>query len=189
MPNFFEVAEKFAGFAKPAEEALKFEHFIGEGQLTTTIFRGEAPVGSITATLTGTSAHVGSALIFEEGKGIGQAAHVAIAEHLFKTTGIQELTSDVVHGNTEAYLKMWGRLGQKGVAEPFLYQKGEELAEGWRITRETMHASTTAGQRFMEADTRLAKAIMEAGAGHDNSSLLKRSMKASGGSRRTSAAL
>jgi len=187
--GLFKEAVKFAGFAGKAEDALRFEHFSSAKTLTTTVFKGAETVGFITTDVGEKAAYVASSMVFTPRQGIGQTAYKEIARHLFETTGVRELTSDMAHSTSKEAQGMWGKLLKKGYAESVLYEKEGAIAEGWRITDQTLKAGETAGARFMEADTRLAQTIMEAGAGHDNSSLLKRSMRAPGGSRKMSGAL
>lgn len=192
--SLFEQAAKFAGFAaekegtRVAAETLRFEHLSKLGTLTTNIYKGSEVVGFVATDIEDKIARVASATVFEPNKGIGRQAYKAIAAHLFETTNIQELTSDIVHGTSKSARGMWGKLLEEGVAEAFTFKRGEAIGEGFRISRESIAKAIPKKLQMQIAD-KAAEDMLEAGAGHDNSTLLNRSMFSKAGSRRTSSVL
>lgn len=191
MPNFFQAAKKFLGFAteaKIAEVAFVKETLGATSQISMKV-AGETH-GYVAWETSGKTASVYSTMMSEQykGKGYGKMMYEKAAEAA-RMEGFAEFTSDIT-GHTEKEAgNVWRALGRKGY-------KITEAAEGpkFRMDLTYRNIAETAATRAKKAITiqaaeDLAENVMKSGQGHDNTTLLNRSLKTGAGSRRTSRAL
>lgn len=216
--GFFDIAEKFAGFAGkkaattalskiPGEaatfikslestDAFRFVHSEEEGFKRIQLMQGEAKVGQLKYKSFGQGYTVTG--IYGEQKGAGMKLRMELAR-LAKTEGKEFLISDVYGSMSMDEMASWNRLKKMGhdvmevnvpYAELGLKREGAKFAYKLPLTGfEAAAESTELAGYSLETSALKNKQIMALGAGNDNTSLLNRSVNSHLGSRKTSGAL
>lgn len=215
---FFQTVEKFAGFAGkkavtaavsnvPAEaaaflkslegsEAFRFVHSEEEGFRRIQLMQGEQKVGQLKYKSFGQGYTVTG--IYGEQKGAGMKLRMELAR-LAKSEGKEFLISDIYGSMSMDEMASWQRLKKMGhdvmevnvpYAELGLQREGTKFAYKLPLSNfETAAEGQQLAGYSLEASAMTNKQIMQTGAGHDNSSLLNRSLNTHLGSRKTSGAL
>jgi predicted GNAT family acetyltransferase len=186
MPNFFQTAKRFLGFAteaKAAEVAFVKETLGATSQISMKV-AGETH-GYVAWETSGKRASVYSTMMSEEfkGKGYGKQMYERAFEAA-RMEGMTEFTSDIT-GHTEEEAKhVWRSLGRKGY-------NITESTEGIKFRADLSYRNieqTTKKAILMKQAETLSMNVMKAGEGNDSTTLLNRRLRASG-SRKTSTAL
>jgi GNAT superfamily N-acetyltransferase len=201
--SIFEQITKFFGFAAEKGEVAKvlpkFVHNapvtfnVSEelGKRTVRVMSGEKDVGSLYYILDprGKAMVRGSAVAKEyRGQGLGKALYKKAIEDA-RAQGAKVFTSDIELTSPSA-AGVWKSLMKEGLPiEEFAWGKvGSTGNTGWRLN---LQDARTVGMKNvqMQIAAKTSEDMLKAGAGHDNSTLLNRSMSGRSGSRRTSSAL
>jgi predicted GNAT family acetyltransferase len=193
MPNFFQTAAKFLGFSTEVAAKAHEIQFVKEtlgatSQISMKI--GAETHGYVAWETVGKQASVYSTMMSEQfkGKGYGKQMYEKAFEAA-RMEGITTFTSDIT-GHTEAEAgHVWRSLGRKGY-------KITESAEGIKFRADLTYrnvAENTANQAkesvMIQHAQETAACMMKAGEGHDSTTLLRRGINATSGSRRTSSVL
>lgn len=216
--GFFQIAEKFAGFAGkkavtetlskvPGEaaafikslestEAFRFVHSEEAGLKRIQLMQGEQKIGQLKYKEFGQGYTVTG--IYGEQKGAGMKLRTELARAA-KAEGKEFLISDVYGSMSMDEMASWTRLKKMGhdvmeVNVPFaeLGLKREGTKFAYKLPLAGFEATSEGAQLAgysLETSSLKNKQIMATGAGNDNTSLLNRSMSTHLGSRKTSGAL
>lgn len=187
MPNFFQAAKKFLGFAteaKIAEVAFVKETMGATSQISMKV-AGETH-GYVAWETSGKTASVYSTMMSEQfkGKGYGTMMYEKAAEAA-RMEGFAEFTSDIT-GHTEAEAgHVWRALGRRGY-------KLTEATEGVKFKIDLTYQKiqhTVSKSVLMQEAAVVSERMLQTGEGHDTTTLLNRNMRMGSGSRRTNGAL
>jgi hypothetical protein len=210
MP-FFEQAAKFLGFAaekgattaapkvisESISEALSFVHTEEKGFSQIALMKGEEKVGQLKYKPFGEGYTVTG--IVGEQKGAGMQLRNELARRA-RAEGKKFLISDVFGSTSYEGLASWQRLEQQGYnviqtqvphAELGLKKPGSKFAYKWMLENEEAEKEAIRVKKAvtLQQAEDTAKNVMKSGEGNDNSTLLKRGLNSTRGSRRTSSVL
>jgi len=170
---------------------LHFEH-VTEGEKRVTYLRkGTEQVGHLTFDLSNPAAPRIAGTKLEKayrGHGLGIEMYQAGFKDIFATIpGAEKVTSDTMFGTDPSAKRVWESLRKRGLdvkpsAPLSLPGSGAFIEEqGYEVSRRAVMTQVEA--------IKTSQDMLKAGAGSDNTTMLRRSMKSQGGSRRTSGAL
>lgn len=199
------VPGEAAAFLKGLDSTneFRFVHSQEQGFQQISLMQGEKKFGNIKFKEFGEGITVTG--IYSDIKGAGTKLRME-AGRIAKQQGKQFVISDVFGSMSQDEMASWDRLKKMGYtveetnvpySELGLNREGSKFAYKWNIAQEEIAAqaipshveSTVKHTTTFARDSQASMGAMKMGTGHDNSSLLNRSMSSNRGSRKTSGAL